>query len=425
MNNKKVINAWAIFDWANSAYSLVISTAIFPIYFIAISPEVINVAGLELSSAALYSFSISIAYIIIALVAPILGGIADAGNMRKYFMRLFTLVGSLACGTLFLFSDASLVWLGTAAFIIATVGFAGSLIFYDAFLPDITTADQYDNVSARGYAFGYIGSVLLLIFILFMSQRPELFGFSTESALPYRLGFLLVGIWWFGFAQYSFKHLPNDQSTVMKSSLIKSGYSEIKKVWKEVQGKRSLKFFLSSFFFYSAGVQTVIYLATIFAEKELQFESSELILTVLILQLVAIIGAFIFARYSTKHGSRKAIILMLVIWFCICIGAYFVQTKMMFFALSFAVGMVLGGLQSSSRASYSKLLEGENEYSSYFSIYDLLFYLSIVFGTFSFGLIESLTHNLRYSVLILSLYFVMSLILFVQVRFPSPPKAVK
>ena len=418
MNDKKVINAWAIFDWANSAYALVIATAIFPIYFIAVSPDVINVFGTEISDSSLYSFSISLAYLLIALIAPILGGIADAGSKRKFFMRAFTLIGSVACATLFLFSDASMVWLGTAAFIIATVGFAGSLIFYDALLPDIASSDMYDQVSAKGYAFGYIGSVLLLIFILYMSQSPEVFGFQSESDLPYRLGFLLVGVWWYGFAQYSFKHLPKDKEERLKRGLIRSGYREVKKVWAEIQSKKDVKWFLISFFFYSAGVQTVIYLATIFAEKELRFETSELIITVLILQLVAIVGAYIFAHYSTRAGSSKAIIVMILIWIGICIGAYFVQTKAVFFMLAFAVGLVLGGLQSSSRASYTKLIHGEEELNSYFSIYDLLFYLSIVFGTFSFGLIESLTHNLRYSVLILSLYFIIALIIFTRVRFP-------
>ena len=414
-NDEKVIRAWALFDWANSAYSLVISTAIFPIYYIAVAPEKLNVFGTELSNSSVYSYSIAFAYIVVALIAPILGGIADAGSKRLSFLKIFTTVGSIACMILFFFSDAPMVWLGTAAFIVSTIGFAGSLIFYDAFLPTITTSDNYDAVSAKGYSYGYIGSVLLLITILFISQKPELFGIPSDSSLPYRIGFLLVGLWWIGWSQYTFRHLPKDVAGNVKNSLLSDGYREMRKVMWEIGQKPNLKKFLWSFFFYSAGVNTVIYLATVFADKELGFSSSELILTVLILQIVAIGGAIFFARYAKAKGSKKAIMIMIVIWFVICLVASVVTSKALFYALAFFVGLVLGGIQSSSRASYTKLIEFEEEYNSYFSFYDLLFYVSIVFGTFSFGLIDNLTNNLRYSVLILALFFVVAALIFKSV----------
>lgn len=406
LNDKKVIRAWALFDWANSAYSLVISTAIFPIYFLAVAPERIQIFGTEWSNSALYSYSISLAYILIALIAPILGGIADAGKKRLHFLKIFTTIGSVACMILFFFNDAPLVWLGTAAFIISTFGFAGSLIFYDAFLPSITTREHYDAVSAKGYSYGYLGSVLLLLTILFISQKPELFGIPPDSSLPYRIGFVMVGLWWIGWSQYTFKYLPKDSEEDLQKGLIKAGYLEMLSVFREVRYKPNLRKFLASFFFYSAGVNTVIYLATVFAEKVLNFATSELIFTVLVLQIVAILGALLFARYAKKKGSKKAIQVMIVIWFCICLGASLVTSKLWFFILAFFVGLVLGGIQSSSRASYTKLIEHEDEYNSYFSFYDLLFYLSIVFGTLTFGFIDNLTGNLRYSVLILALFFV-------------------
>lgn len=423
MNDKKVINAWAIFDWANSAYSLVITTAIFPIYYIAMSPSSIDVFGQDISNTALYSFSISFAYILIAAVAPILGGIADFGNKRLYFLRAFTSVGAISCIALFFFDTSSMVWLGTIAFIVSTLGYAGSLIFYDAFLPVIVTEDKYDSVSARGYAFGYIGSVILLIFILFMSQKPELFGIPLESSLPYRLGFVLVGFWWLGFAQYSFKKLPKDGPSTMSLNLIKKGYSEMKSVMNVVRQQKNLMRFLASFFFYSAGVQTIIYLATVFAEQELAFESSELILTVIMLQVVAILGAVLFAKVSSRQGNKKALIIMICIWIAICGVAYHVDTKAVFYGVAFFVGLVLGGIQSNSRASFSKLLpEGEEDLNSYFSLYDLLFYLSVVFGTFAFGLVDNITHNLRYSILILALFFVVSLVILSRVTIEHSKK---
>ncbi len=417
LDDKKVIRAWALFDWANSAYSLVISTAIFPIYYIAMSPDHLNILGLEVSNSALYSISISFSYLLIAMIAPILGGIADYGDKRLYFLKIFTTIGAFSCIGLYFFNGIPTVWLGTIAFIISTVGFAGSLIFYDAFLPSIASEENYDKVSAKGYAFGYVGSVILLVFILLMSQKPTLFGMAEDSSLPYRVGFVLVGIWWFSFAQYSFSQLPKDKGGKLAKGIVRHGYNELKDVFGQLKNQKNLKRFLISFFFYSAGVQTVIYLATVFAEKELNFESAELILTVLILQIVAIFGAFLFARVSKRRGSKKALIIMICIWIAICIAAYFTHTKAFFFGIAFFVGLVLGGIQSSSRASYSKLLaKNEDDLNSYFSFYDVLFYLSVVFGTFAFGLIDNITNNLRYSVLILALFFVISLFYLSKVK---------
>ena len=418
LNNKKVIRAWAFFDWANSSYSLVISTAIYPIYYIAVAPDQLNILGIEVTDSALYSFSISFAYILITLLAPILGGMADYGNRRLYFLRLFTTVGSVSCLTLFFFSDPVMVWLGTIAFIISTVGFAGSLILYDAFLPTIATSDNYDKVSAKGYAYGYVGSVILLVFILAMSQKPTWFFLPEESSLPYRIGFVLVALWWFGFAQYSFKYLPKDLKDPMKFNLLKNGYKELQQVIGRLGHQKNLRRYLGSFFFYSAGVQTVIYLATVFAEKELNFESGELILTVLLLQLVAILGAYSFAHLAKSRGTKPALVVMIIIWMAICFTAYFVQTKLVFFGLAFFVGLVLGGIQSTSRAGYSKLLKkDEKDLNSYFSFYDLLYYLSLVFGTFTFGLVDNLTKNLRYSVLLLAIFFVIALVILLTVKF--------
>ena len=416
LDDKKIIRAWALFDWANSAYSLVISTAIFPIYFLAIAPDEINIFDQTIGDSTLYSFSISFAYILIALIAPVLGGIADAGSKRLFFLRIFTTIGSLSCIALFLFSDASFLWMATIAFIISTIGYAGSLIFYDAFLPVIASRENFDAVSARGYALGYVGSLLLLIFILAMSQSPSTFGIAEDSSLPYRLGFALVGCWWLGFGYLAFSRLPKDNPKKGSRQPLLDGYRKIRAVSKELLGKVDLRRFLTAFFFYSAGVQTVIYLATIFADKELNFESSELILTVIILQVVAIAGSLMFAKVAKKKGSRYAIIIMLFIWIAICFGAFFVQAKVAFYGIAMMVGLVLGGIQSTSRACFTKLIEGEDEYNSYFSFYDLLYYLSIVFGTFSFGIVESLTGSLRYSILILALFFVVALAIMSRVK---------
>lgn len=413
-NQKKVINAWSIYDWANSAYFLVISTAIFPIYFVKYTPDVISIGPWTTTNSSLYSYAVALAYIIMAIISPILSGIADYGGRKKFFLQVFTLFGSVACMLLYFFKGEPQLWLATSAFILATIGCAGSLVFYNAYLPIIVTEDKYDKTSARGFAFGYVGSVLLLIFILLMIQKPDWFNIS-DAQYPARLGFLLVGVWWLGFAQISFKYLPKDKKVSKVTKLIKNGYNEIKTVFGKVKKQRNITLFLFSFFFFSAGVQTVIYLATIFAEKELAFSSSELIMIVLLLQLVAVIGAYLFAWLSGKIGNKNSLLIMIAIWFGICIAAYFTSSKMSFYIIAALVGMVMGGIQSLSRSTYSKMIDSEEEVTSYFSFFDVLFKLSIVMGTFSFGFVDNLTHNLRYSVLVLGLYFVIGFVLMLMV----------
>lgn len=409
LNNKKTINAWALFDWANSAYALVISTAIFPSYFEEYTPKEITLGSLNFSNSSLYSFAVSFSYIIIASLSPLLSGIADYSGRRKFFLKTFTLIGSLACTALYFFKGEPQLWLGTSAFILATIGFAGSLVFYDSYLPLIVTEDRYNKVSAKGYTYGYIGSVILLIFILLMIQKPVWFGLS-DGQLGARIGFLLVGVWWLGFAQYTFKYMPKDKKNLFTAGMIKNGYREIAGAFNRVRNIPNIKHFLLAFFFYSAGVQTVIYLATIFAKKELAFETAELILLVLILQLVAIGGAYVFSLLGNRKGNKFSIMVMICIWIFICIAAYFTYDKLFFYVLASFVGLVMGGIQSLSRASYSMLIpEKDHDTTSYFSFYDVVYKSAIVGGTFSFGLVDNITNNMRYSVLTLAIFFILGL----------------
>ncbi len=418
LNDKKVINGWAFFDWANSAYALVISTAIFPNYFVSVTRDFVPLAGFDIKNTALYSAAVSISYLVIAVLSPILSGIADYSGRRMFFLKMFTLIGSLSCIALYFFEGMDTLWIGTSAFILATIGFAGSIVFYNAYLPEIATEDKYDQVSAKGFAYGYIGSVLLLIFNLLMIQKPEWFGL-TDPKTPVQIAFVTVGIWWFGFAQITFRRLPGDTSTVMPPKFIRRGFQELKEVWKRVQDQPDLKKFLISFFFYSAGVQTIIYLAATFASVELGFETSELILTILILQIVAIVGAYLFAWVSKMVGNRNAILIMILIWILICGIAYFVETKMVFYAIAAMVGMVMGGIQSISRSTYSKLIEDRTkDLTSYFSFYDVLYKLSIVLGTFIFGILDQITGGMRNSVLALTILFIIGFAIMTQVKIP-------
>lgn len=416
LNDKKTIRAWAMFDWANSAYFLVISTAVFPPFFTSNSPDFIEVFGYPIESASLYSFAVSFSYLFAAFLSPILSGIADYSGKRLVFLRFFTAVGSIFCGLLFFFKAEEGAIFAICAFAFATVAVTASQVFYNAFLPVIATEDRFDKVSAKGYAYGYIGSVLLLIFILMMIQFPHWFGI-TDPYLGPRIGFLLVGLWWFGFAQITFNNMPKDNKSKFKSEYITQGITEVFKVFKKVLKNVNLRRFLLSFFFFTAGVNTVVYLASIFAADVLGFETSELILVILILQLVAIVGAYLFAHLSEKVGNKIALLIQIFIWMGICVAAYFTTGKMFFYVLSGLVGLVLGGIQSLARSTYSKMVEQHKELlNSYFSFFDILYKVSVVLGTFIFGVVNQLTGNMRYSVLSIGVLFIIGFVFMTFVK---------
>ncbi len=418
LNDKRIINAWAFFDWANSSYALTISVAIFPAYYASVTDQWVRVLGKTMPNTALYAYAISAAYLLLALVSPILSGIADYSGRKMLFLRFFTTVGALSCVSLFFFQGMEQLALGTIAFMLATIGFAGGLVFYNAYLPEIVTEDLYDRVSAKGFAYGYIGSVILLVLNLMVIMKPEWFGIH-DSSLAVRLAFVMVGVWWLGFALIPFTRLPGGHNDKPMDRLLWRGFEELRKVWQVVRQERNIKLFLFSFFCYSAGVQTVLFLASIFAEKELHFGTTELIGIILILQLVAIGGAWLFARVSEWRGNKFALVSMLLIWTSICFMAYYVENKTQFYFLAGGVGMVMGGIQSLSRSTYSKLIpEGAHDTASFFSFYDILEKLAIVLGTFSFGFIEQLTGGMRNSVLALGVFFLagLALLLFVRIE---------
>lgn len=420
MNDKRIINAWAFFDWANSAFALVITAAIFPAYYVAVTDDIIHIGKISMSNSSLYAYAISAAYLVIALFSPLLSGIADYSGRRKFFLKFFTILGSAACLSLYFFEGMEQIGLGTAGFILAMVGFAGGLVFYNAFLPVIVTEDRYDRVSAKGFSFGYIGSVILLVINLIMIQFWERLGFSGQGEAT-RFAFLTVGIWWLGFALIPFRRLPSDERQRDTPGLLRRGFQELKKVWAAVKKEQNIKSFLFSFFCYSAGVQTVLFLAGTFAEKELAFGTAELIVIILLLQVVAILGAYASARLSEWKGNKISLVAMLLIWTAICIVGYFVQEKAQFYAIAAAVGLVMGGIQSLSRSTYSKLIpEGTQDPTSYFSFYDVLEKVAIILGTFTFGFIEQLTGSMRMSMLILGGFFILGLLLLSRVKVVRP-----
>jgi UMF1 family MFS transporter len=412
-----------MYDWANSAYSLVITSTIFPVYYANVTKgaggsDIVRFFGYPIVNSVLYSYSISAAFLLIAMCTPLLSGIADYGGRRKYFMRFFTYMGGLACIALFFYTGQR-VEFGIMVSMVACIGFSGGLVFYNAYLPVIASPERYDMVSARGYSLGYIGSVVLLLFILLMVSRPELFMLS-DSGMAARISFVIVGVWWMGFAQIPFHYLPPDVRTEARwPTLISRGYRELRMVWDSLADLPMLKRFLAAFFLYNTGVQTVIYLATLFGSKELNLSGDKLILTILIIQIVAVGGSYLFAWVSGIWGNRISLIIMVTIWILVCLMAYTIRTEYQFYTLAFVVGMVLGGIQSLSRATYSKLIPpGTAGYTSYFSFYDVLEKVSIVLGTFAYGAIEQVTGSMRNSTLALGGFFILGLVFLVMLRIP-------
>lgn len=406
------MNGWALFDWANSAFALVITTAIFPPYFETVIDESFTVAGIGFSNSSWLAFTISVSYLIIAVLSPLLSGIADAGGRRKFFLQVFTTVGGVACLSLYWFRGMDDLWLGTLGFALGLIGFAGGLVFYNSFLPVIATPDRFDKLSAKGFAAGYIGSVILLVVNLAMVLQPELFGIPDAGTATV-LAFVTVGLWWLGFGYLSFTRLPDDvrKQSAGLADVSRKGWEEFRSVWRRVKASPQTLRFLGAFFSYSAGVQTVIFLASLFAAKELGFETSELIQVVLILQIVAIGGAYLAAAVSKRYGNKAAIYFQLVIWFGICLAGYFVQDKNAFYGVAAAVGLVMGGIQSMSRSTYAKLIPTREDVTSYFSFYDILEKVAIVGGTFIFAALDLITGSMRMSLLALSFFFLLGMVI--------------
>jgi len=466
--SKKVITGWAMYDWANSVYNLVITTTFFPIYFTAATHHVfkrdtVHFLGRTFINSALYDYSLAFAYLIIALLYPILTSIADTRGNKKRFMQFFCYMGSLGCSALYFFNGANL-WLGVSCFILASMGFVGSLVFYNAYLPEIAAPEDQDRVSAKGFAFGYIGSVILQIigFVLVLT-------ITSDPFLGPRLTFLLVGVWWAGFAQMTFAVLPKTtRVATARTNVFKAGFREVRKVYGEVRKLAVLKRFLRAFFCYSIGVQTVMMAATLFGSKLLGLEDTKLIVTVVLIQLVAIAGAVWMSKLSARFGNMRVLMGVVVFWVLVCVSAYItagmaenlhdfheriasikqekedlagrkatlsaddydkalasVEARLSreeldlephqrpieysFYALALGVGLVMGGIQSLSRSTYSKLMPETKDTASYFSYYDMTEKFAIVIGMFSFGFIEELTGSMKNSVIFLIVFFVIGI----------------
>lgn len=429
LNNPKTVRAWYMYDWANSVYSLVITSAIFPVYYKAVAKtdgsDMVNFLGFTVQNSVLYSYALSFSFLIVSAILPLLSGIADYTGNKKRFMKFFVWLGGLSCMGLYFFDDVSMLVWGICCSVTASIGYSGSLVFYDAFLPEIVTEDRFDKTSARGYSAGYYGSVILMVLCSVLITNYEAMGFSTAGSAT-RFSFLLVGMWWIGFSMIPFALLPdNPYGRNPSGNVWKKGYQEFKKVWNSLGNYPDLKRFLIAFFFYNAGVQTVMYLATLFGTDVLKLEDDALIMTILAIQIVGAAGAWLFARLSGWQGNRFALSSMILVWIAVCVTAYFMTTALQFYVTAVVVGLIMGGIQALSRATYSKLIPANTiDHASYFTFYDVTFNLSIVFGTFSYGFINHITGTMRNSALGLAVFFVIGIIALMTVKSSSIRKPV-
>lgn len=428
--NRKLLNAWAFYDWANSVYSLVIASAIFPIFYGALfrvaEVEKVAVFGGEIARAPLISYVTSAAFLFIALITPLLSGIADYLGNKKVFMKFFCYLGGLSCIGLYWFSLEN-IYLGLVCYFFGLVGFWVSFAINNSYLPDIAFPEQQDQISAKGFSMGYIGSVILLLFNLAMVMKPDLFGIQDDvgeaaelKAMKY--SFISVGIWWILFAQYTFFHLPKGfKKEGKRTNIILNGFRELRGVWLQLGNETKLKRYLGAFFVYSMAVQTVMLIATYFGEEEINWGSdgertTGLIISILVIQIVAVLGATLTARASKAFGNIPTLIAINLLWVFICIYAYFLITPMDFYIAAGCVGLVMGGIQALSRSTYSKFIPQTTDTTSFFSFYDVAEKIGIVIGTFLYGFVAQFTGSMRNSTMFLGLFFLIGMFLLTRVN---------
>lgn len=426
--SKKLLNAWAFYDWANSGYSLVIASAIFPIFYNKLIPEgeMLNVFGTSMKGTALMSFVTAFAFLIVAFISPLLSGIADYSGNKKTFLKIFCYIGALSCIGLYWF-DRENLYLSLVFYLLGLVGFWGSLVFYNSYLPDIAFQDQQDAVSAKGYSMGYIGSVILLIINLGMVMFPEKFGIDEGDPLKtaimaMRYCFISVGVWWIVFSQYSYYYLPKGtRKNKVTGDVLFNGFKELRKVWDQLKHNVTLKRYLGSFFVYSMAVQTVMLAATYFGAEEIEWvddnaKSMGLIISILLIQLVAVGGAIITSKLSARYGNIKTLIGINCIWAVICVCAFFVTLPVHFYITAGFVGLVMGGIQSLSRSTYSKFLPETKDTASFFSFYDVTEKIGIVIGMGLYGAIDQVFGSMRYSIIFLTVFFIVGIFLLLRVE---------
>ena len=419
--SKKLIGAWTLYDWANSVYSLVISSAVFPIYYsqyVFSQTNSIILFNAEINKDTLISLVSAFSFLLIAFLSPLLSGVADYIGNKKIFMKFFVYLGSLSCIGLYWF-ELETIEISLIFYTLTLIGFWGSLVYYNSYLRDITYPNQTNIVSAKGYTMGYIGSVILLLINLIMINFYKSFGFESEI-IAMKSSFAIVGLWWLGFSQYSFYHLPKGNRGVkIPKNIIWNGFKELKNVYKIIRSSKRFTRFLIAFFIFSFSLQTVLYIASYFGVNEIDWTGSDqtsgLIISILLIQIVAIAGAFIFSRLAQKFGNVIVLTFAIFLWGAVCLYAYYINTPNEFYMIAGLVGLLMGGTQPVARATFSLFIPDTNDTTSFFSFYDVTEKIGIVFGMLFYAIAAQVTGSVRFSVIIFMFFFFLGAILLTRV----------
>ena len=418
-NDKKQIFGWLMYDWANSAFVTTVAVGVLPVYFadVVVPSDGFIIGGTVLSAIDLWGIMLSTVALVVFLLAPVLGAIADISGSKKKFLLSFCYGGSLF-GILLYFCGSGEVWQTMIFFSLAQFGFVGANVFYDAFLSNIAPEEKLDWISGKGYAYGYAGGGLQFGCSLGLVAGHELFGISQAEAS--RLAMTFAGVWWAGFslftAYYLKEHKP-EEITLKENSFsatviqyVTLGISQTLTTLKKVKQQKHLLIFLIAFMIYNDGVQTVISMGIIYGKQELQLTATTLMVTLLIIQAVAFFGALLFSKLGELTSSKTALMTTLALWSSVVIYAYFIDTTAEFLFLGITIGIVMGGSQSLSRSLYSSIIP-INATAEYFGFYSVFNKFSAIWGPSLFVFIRQLTGSYRNSILSIVFFFIIGMIL--------------
>ncbi len=405
MMKKKTAFSWMLYDFGNSAFATTIMAAVLPVFYYDVAAVGVN----ENLAASFWGYSQSIAVLIVAILAPVLGAISDYSAAKKKFLRFFAYMGMIASVLLAFVGEGDYIF-ASILLIVGTIGFSGGNVFYDAFLPEIANEDEIDKISTAGFAWGYIGGGLLLAINILMILKHDWFGIPNATVAS-QLSFASVGVWWFLFSLPLFKNIQEEKKVRAKreQSYIAIGFTRVTSTFKEIKQYKQLLIFLLAFWMYNDGISTIIKMATIYG-RDIGIDGNSLIAALLITQFVGIPFTFLFGGIAKKFTAKKALTFTLYFYMGIVVLGYFMTSALHFYLLAVCVGFVQGGAQSLSRSIFGRMVP-DNRHAEFFGFYGISSKFAAIFGPFLFALVGQLTGSSRLGIISLIIFFIGGIIL--------------